>query len=83
MWKRLTVRKRWSVVWSAWAAYFAVAEYIAVRSHHRDAPLSAHARYLLAANDDSNAQRRLGQAVLISGMVWFVRHIYRRSPSAS
>lgn len=64
------------MVWGAWLAYFAVAEYIAVRSHHRDAPLSAHCRWVLRSNNGDRTQQTAGQIVLGAGMVWFVKHLY-------
>lgn len=73
----MTERRKWSIVWGAWAAYFGIAEYIAVRSRHKDAPLSAHCRYVLATNRD-RTQRRLGQIILGSGIVWFIRHLYNQ-----
>lgn len=73
--RNLTPRSRWTVVWSAWCGYFAVAEYVAVRSRHKDAPLSAHCRYLLRTRGD-RVQRGLGQLALGSFLVWFIRHIY-------
>lgn len=72
----MTTRRKWSLVWGTWLTYFAVAEYIAVRSHHRDAPLSAHCRYILRSNTGDRTQRAAGQLVFGAGLVWLVRHIW-------
>jgi hypothetical protein len=71
----VTPREQWAAVWAAWACCFAVAEYIAVKSRHPDAPLSAQCRRVLRSHEHV-VQRTLGQVTLACGFAWFVRHIY-------
>lgn len=77
--RTLTPRERWTVVWAIWAAYFTVAEHMALRSRHKDAPLSQHMRYLLRIKHN-RTQRGIGQLMLGTFLVWFIRHIYNESP---
>lgn len=70
-----TPREKWSAVWIVWLSYFTIAETLALRSGHDDAPLSALCRRVLLIRHD-RTQRGLGQLVLGAGIVWFVRHIY-------
>lgn len=72
----MSERKKWSIIWGTWIAYFAVAEYVAVRSKHRDAPLSSHCRYVLRSQTGDKTQRAAGQIVLGAGFVWLTRHLY-------
>ncbi|MGW6949015.1 hypothetical protein ACWGHD_19075 [Streptomyces xanthophaeus] len=71
----MTPRARWAAVWAGWAAYFAAAEYIALRSGHDDAPLSSHLRYVLGARKRS-LHTRAGQVAAVAGVVWLAEHLY-------
>jgi len=62
------------MVWGAWGASFAIAEYIALRGGHPDAPLSAHLKYVLGT--EGKAHRTVGQAALGYGLLWIVTHLY-------
>nr|WSW58471.1 hypothetical protein OG513_07685 [Streptomyces sp. NBC_00998] len=76
----MTPRARWALVWAGWAAYFATAEYIALRSGHDDAPLSSHLRYVLGARKRS-LHTRAGQVAAVAGVVWLAAHLYGGDPS--
>ncbi len=72
----MTPRARWGAVWAGWAAYFAVAEWAALRSGHPDAPLSSHLRYVLGVRKRS-VHTRAGQVAAVAGAVWLADHLYR------
>jgi hypothetical protein len=69
-------RTKWSIVWAGWAGYFAVAEYVALKSAEADAPLSSHLRGILGIRSVSR-HRRMGQLAFVSGTVWLLDHLYR------
>ncbi len=72
----MTTRAKWSLVWAGWVTYFAVAEYVAIKTDEYDAPLTAHMRYVLGAKRQP-AHRTAGQVVLATGVIWLVDHLYR------
>lgn len=69
--------RRWRAAWSGWIAYFAVTEYIAVKSGDPKAPLSYYLRHTLGV-PRSPLHRRAGQVAFGAGVVWLVHHIYER-----
>lgn len=71
-------RFQWPVVWGAWAAYFAVAETVAVKSRRKDAPLSSYLRSLLRTRH-GGLQRTIGQVFLGAFLTWLLAHIYRET----
>lgn len=73
----MSTKAKWAYVWSGWATYFAVAEFVAIRSRDHDAPLSAHLRTVLGAKHVSKARRLSGCAVLVGGSVWLIDHLFR------
>ena len=72
----MSTRKQWSVVWGGWVAYFAIAEYLALRTDEYDAPLTAHMRYVLGAKRQP-ALRTVGQVALVGSVAWLIDHLYR------
>lgn len=72
----MSTRVKWSMVWGAWVGYFAIAEYIALRTEHGDAPLSAHMRYALQVKRP-RPYRSVGQLVFVAGVAWLADHMYR------
>ncbi|WP_369199153.1 hypothetical protein [Streptomyces djakartensis] len=70
-------RTRWAAIWAAWGAYFAAAEYVAVRSKHPDAPLSSHLRLILGVKKQSR-HTRAGQVAAAAGVIWLADHLYRQ-----
>lgn len=73
----MTTKSKWACVWCGWAAYFAAAEFVAIRSGEYDAPLSAHLRHVLGAKHHSRARRLSGAAVLVGGSAWLIDHLFR------
>ena len=74
--EEMSTRAKWSIVWTGWVVYFAVAEYAAIRADDYDAPLTAHMRYALGCKRQ-RAQRTAGQVVLAGGVIWLADHLYR------
>lgn len=72
----MTNQQKWGCVWSGWVAYFAVAEWVALRTGEVDAPLSHHMRTVLGA-ERNHPYRAMGQAGMLGGTLWLVHHIYR------
>jgi hypothetical protein len=68
----------WALVWTAWVAYFGIAEYYALRSKNPRAPLSYYLRHSLGI-PRSPLHRKAGQVALGAGVVWFVTHLYERA----
>jgi hypothetical protein len=71
---------RWSAVWTGWAVYFGVAEYIALKSKDPKAPLSYYLRHALGV-PRTPVHRRVGYVALGSGVVWLITHIYEKASS--
>lgn len=69
---KLTERQKWGIVWSSWAAYFAVAESAALRGKHPHAPLSSHLRWVLGVHKKS----KLGKAVFAAFFTWLFLHLW-------
>lgn len=74
------IDRHWSMVWTGWVAYFAVAEYVALKSKDPKAPLSYYLRHALGV-PRSPAHRRAGQVTLGAGVVWLIGHIYEKASS--
>lgn len=72
----MTTRTRWRLVWVSWSAAFAIAETVALRSKHPDAPLCAHLRPILGCRA-GKAHRTLGASAVCVFAVWFADHLYR------
>lgn len=72
----MSPRAKWSIVWGGWVAYFAVAEYLAIRAEEYDAPLTAHMRYVLGAKRQP-AYRSAGQLAFVGGVAWLADHLWR------
>jgi hypothetical protein len=70
----MSVRRRWSIVWGAWIAYFIVAERIALRGHHKDAPLSAHLRWWLGVHKGC----WWGRVAFAGFFCWLSRHLWHK-----
>ena len=70
--------RHWRTVWAGWVAYFAVAEYAAIKSGNTKAPLSYFMRHTLGV-PYSPAHRRAGQIAFGAGIVWLVSHLYERN----
>lgn len=68
--------KQWKLIWGAWAAYFAVAEYYALKSKNPKAPLSYFLRKTLGV-PHTVAHRRAGRIALGGGVVWLIEHLYQ------
>lgn len=68
--------RKWRIVWASWAAFFAVAETVALRSGHDHAPLSHHMRHVFGVNRQS-PHRRLGQLAYASGVAWLAVHLWK------
>lgn len=73
----MSTKAKWGCVWGTWAAYFAVAEYVAIKSGEYDAPLSAHLRCILGAKHPVLARRVAGAFVLAGGSAWLIDHLFR------
>lgn len=72
----MSTEQRWAKVWLLWIAYFGVAEYFALRSKDRKAPLSFHLRKALGIRRRPWHQRT-GQVALGAGTIWLFVHLYR------
>lgn len=72
------IDRRWSLLWTGWVSYFAVAEYYALKSKDPKAPLSYYLRHALGV-PRSPVHRRAGYVALGSGVVWLVQHIYEKA----
>lgn len=70
----------WTFVWGAWIAYFAAAEYTALRSGDPEAPLCHVLRSTLGIRHPHPVARTAGQIALGAGIVWFVAHLYEEYP---
>lgn len=77
----MTTRAKWTMVWAGWAAYFAVAEYVAMRADEYDAPLTAHLRYMLGCRRQT-AARTAGQVAYVAGMLLLAAHLYKEAEEA-
>ena len=70
----------WWLVWAAWAAYFAVAEGIALFRSRSGDTLSEHVWALFAINLPGRPHRevtgavRLRRFLLLAGLAWLVAH---------
>jgi hypothetical protein len=69
---------QWQTTWTAWVGYFAVAEYLALKSKDPKAPLSYYMRHTLGI-PRSPVHRWAGQVTLGAGVVWLVQHLYQRN----
>lgn len=70
--------RRWRLVWAGWIAYFAAAEYAALKSGSDKAPFSYFMRTTLGVRRHP-VHHRAGQVVFGAGIVWLLAHIYERS----
>lgn len=67
---------KWSLVWGTWAAAFAVAETVAIRSGDPTAPLSYHLRLIFGTRRNT-AHHRVGQLAFAGGVSWVALHLWR------
>lgn len=74
---RLTDR-HWRMVWAGWVAYFAAAEYVAVKGGNQKAPFSYFMRTTLGVTHHP-MHHRAGQVVFGAGIVWLISHVYERA----
>lgn len=66
------------MLWAGWAAYFAAAEYAALKSENPKAPFSYFMRTSLGVSQ-APVYHRAGQAAFGAGIVWLVSHLYERN----
>lgn len=70
--------RHWRMIWAGWIAYFAVAEYAALKAENPKAPFSYFMRHTLGIKQHPMHQRA-GQVVFGAGIVWLVSHLYERA----
>lgn len=69
--------RHWRMVWAGWVTYFAVAEYVALKSEDPKAPFSYFMRTTLGTHRAS-MHHRAGQVVFGAGIVWLISHLYEK-----
>lgn len=78
----MTNEQKWAAVWGGWVGFFAVAEWMAMRSEAPDAPLSHHLRRSLGIGGKP-VHRTAGQVAMGTGVVWLVAHLYEKALDSS
>lgn len=68
----------WRTVWGTWIIYFGVAEWAALRSGNRKAPLSYFLRHSLGI-PYGQAHQWAGRMVLGAGVIWLCSHLYEKN----
>lgn len=68
----MSVETKWALLWGSLASAIVIAETVALRSHHPDAPLSHHIR----KRTRRLGRTPLGQVALHIGAGWLHRHLY-------
>lgn len=74
----MTDEQKWTVVWTGWTAFFAVAEARAVRSRRPEAPLSYQLRRVLGTRG-GRLHRAAGRAAMGFGVMWLASHLYEQA----
>lgn len=64
------------MLWTGWVAYFAVVEYLALRSDEEGSTLSQVMREILGVGSGT-AHQYLGLTTLCLGMAWLVHHLHQ------
>lgn len=77
--RRVATDRRWEYVWAGWIGYFAVAEWAALRSGNRRAPLSYFLRTTLGVAKNP-VHSKVGQVVAGGALVWLVVHLWAELP---
>jgi hypothetical protein len=72
----MTAEHKWRLAWGAWVAAFVVAETIALRSGHPQAPMTYHMRHTLGVRRGP-AHRALGQLAYGAGIGWLALHLWK------
>lgn len=69
----------WALIWISWAAGFAVAEGVALKSDKSEATLSHQTRRLFSARHPSQLRRRVGQFTFACAVCWWTHHIWKEA----